>query len=263
VSSVGVRQRQSTSSNTKVARYGRPAPRPHGFALTTFVAPIGCPAGVDPEYFRPFAPHEADPARWLDLDWVNLHDPAGPTYRAVTRIEDHGPGTFLAQTYRDVLQAHRRQPETKLAVPGGQPCTPDSRGLLQRRAIRVEDDAILWVGKEAGELIGYPNDLADDLGDKRTIYTAGDRLFRTYYLPVIRTMNISQVARRVNCDRRTIQRIVKVARPRPELRRRIEREAVIHARRALRAQGVEPPRDEIDCLCHFIGRHRAVAPLVV
>jgi transcriptional regulator with XRE-family HTH domain len=225
---------------------------PHGFVLTCLVAPLGTPPDVEPDRFRPVAPYESDPKRWTKLEWFNLNDPTAPPLRAVTRFEDHVPGTFVAATYRDVLRRHARQPETKLSASDGTTCGADTRGLLQRRHIHIDPDNIVWVGKEAGELTGLPTNIADDLDDARTTY--GTSVLNRLRLEVLNTMNKSQLAERVGVDRGTIRRVLNgiTKNPGAELENKLAFEAHLHVRRQLRAGGITPPRSEYDCLSEYI-----------
>jgi hypothetical protein len=210
--------------------------RPHGFALSAIVAPLGEPKGDDPEHFRPVAPYEADPARWLDLEYCNLHQPDVGPFRAVTRLADHTPDTFLARTIGQVLRDHATQPESKLAAPDGTPCEPRTRGLLQRRAVDIDPDHVVYLGKEAGELLRYPSNVAADLDDRHTIYTA-DHGLGAVELDALRDIGASALASRVDVDRSTIHRILtgETTHPRSELVHALRREATLHARRSRRS----------------------------
>jgi hypothetical protein len=209
--------------------------RPHGFALSAIVARMGEPKDTDPDRFRPIAPYESNPGRWPDLEYRNLHQPAEGPYYLVTRFEDHTPDTFLAQTIGDVLRAHGRRPETKLASPDGTSRREDTAGLLCRREVRIEADNIVYLGKEAGELLGYPTAVAEELDDQRNIFTRSDTLTDDERA-VLGEIGASALAERTGVDRSTIHRIIKgeTKHPGNELLRQLKREAILHERRGLR-----------------------------
>jgi hypothetical protein len=198
---------------------------------------FGDPKDVDPERFRPIAPFENNPTRWPELGYRNLHHPEAGQYRAVTRFEDHTPDTFLAQTIADVLQAHAQRPETKLLAPDGTPCRADTTGLLVRRELRIDADRITYLGKEAGELLGYPTEVAAELDDRRNIYTRADTL-NDDERAVLREMGASALAELTGADRSTIHRIAAgiTARPGRDLMRHLRHAIALHARPAARAK---------------------------
>jgi hypothetical protein len=70
------------------------------------------------------------------------------------------------QTYRDYFTDYRRHPEAKAASADGQPCLPDTRGLLQ--PLVVEAESVVHIGKEAARLIDAAD--APDENDRVVVY---------------------------------------------------------------------------------------------
>jgi hypothetical protein len=154
---------------------------------------------------------------------------------AVASPLDHTPNTFIARTIGAVLRQHARQPETKLAAPDGTTCTRETRGLLGRREVHIDRDRVVYIGKEAGELFGYPNNVAADLDDRHTTYTA-DAGLDASELAALRDIGASALASRVDADRSTIHRILNgtTRRPGGALVQKLRREAELQRRRQSR-----------------------------
>jgi hypothetical protein len=76
------------------------------------------------------------------------------------------PDTVPVHTYRDYFTGYRRHPEAKAAATDGQPCLPDSRGLLQ--PLVVEAETVVRIGKEAARLIDAED--APDEDDRAVVY---------------------------------------------------------------------------------------------
>ena len=49
------------------------------------------------------------------------------------------------------------------------PRGPRTSGLLQRRQVRIEAGRITYLGKQAGELLGMPREVAEDLVAGNTV----------------------------------------------------------------------------------------------
>ena len=121
---------------------------------------------------RLVAPYEPDPARWPDLEWVNLRDPRGRAYRLSTDWTH--PTAAKIDSYRNYLDRHHAKPETKALGPDGAACERDTVGLLGRRPILAT--TIAHLGKESNRLDERTGSLLD-LDDEpayQTIYPASD-----------------------------------------------------------------------------------------
>jgi DNA polymerase III epsilon subunit-like protein len=94
------------------------------------------PFGATPDHFCLVAP-AGERHRF-----VNRHDPKSDTYTAGV--------DFSPKTYADLIEAYDRPPERKFAGPDGQPCRPETRGLLHDLPLVVS--TIRHVGKEGNEL---------------------------------------------------------------------------------------------------------------
>jgi hypothetical protein len=78
-----------------------------------------------------------DPRVSETLDWRNIYDPDGPSYRMTTDKQQHQSFTWSSSK---LCRCHPRipvHPEYKFDGPEGQPCRRDTRGLLQRRPIHL------------------------------------------------------------------------------------------------------------------------------
>src|SRR5262249_24922265 len=107
---------------------------PFNFLLTAHVAPFGHPEHVDPTHFQLIAPWERNPARWLDLDWIDRY--TGELYRIRTTDEmTDFTGIATVKNMAHVLADYAVRREPKSAGPDGRPCRRDATGLLQRRPV--------------------------------------------------------------------------------------------------------------------------------
>ncbi len=94
------------------------------------------PDGVSPDAFCLVAP-----AGEQHL-FVNRYDPKGSIYAAGV--------DFTPKTYADLIEAYDCHPQRKFAGADGQPCRPETRGLLHDLPLVV--GSIRHVGKEGNEL---------------------------------------------------------------------------------------------------------------
>ncbi len=125
--------------------------KPFNFLLVADIDPFGYPPGVDPTRFRLIAPYTNNP-EWALLEWRNLYDPDGRTYRITTdRNAPAEPDLVIAKSYQHVLREYRLHPEHKFHGPDCQQCQRLTRGVLQRRPIHLLGTPRL-IGKEANEL---------------------------------------------------------------------------------------------------------------
>ncbi len=111
------------------------AAKPYNFAHSPILAkPIpGCTL---------VAPSSKHSQEWLTRDYTEIH-----TGRTVTLTDKYNDHTLTPQTLSNVLWRHYLHPEDKSLAPNGELCGAYTRGLLQRRPIRVLLPFVL-IGKE-------------------------------------------------------------------------------------------------------------------
>jgi hypothetical protein len=107
--------------------------RPYNFALSPVIIDLsGSPVTL-------LGPFEKDPARWMEMPYINIHD--GTTHT----LE---PPTLMAmpQTFGTIFSQYVQHPEYKSLAPDGKPCEGDSHGLLQRYPVTASE--FILIGKE-------------------------------------------------------------------------------------------------------------------
>lgn len=213
--------------------------KPFNFLLCVHVASFSHPAGYPPERFQLVAPYEPDPRCWLEMEWIDIY--SGDSFR-IHADGPPSPDSIKVKTYRDVFDRYRTHPEPKSLDQHGKPCTRQTVGLLQRRAVRATD--IAYIGKESNRLEDATAGLVHDLGEILTSY--GDPHldpYRTLVLPALRTFGTVEIAEAAGLDRRTIQRLLR-ERQYPHRRHRsaLIAAAAELAASAMRARGSDPPR---------------------
>jgi hypothetical protein len=180
--------------------------RPFSFLLCPVLDPvIGCPVGVDPQHFTLVAPFSKHADRWWNASCENIHD--GQRYWLAPKQRPK-LDRAIPQTLAAVLRAYLRHPESKSLGPDGQPCRPETRGLLKRTTV-VEDQRH-YIGKEADRRWEYGEDLSL-LSSRGTtghsaqeIVTAGANMRAK-----IRAAGIREMMRRTKFSQHTIERIVR------------------------------------------------------
>jgi hypothetical protein len=232
--------------------------KPANFLLVAHAAPGGHPPGADPKRFCLVAPYQPDPSEWAGLPWRNVHDPNGPVYRigGETRIARGGvplpPGVVGVKSYRHVLDAYRTHPEAKSLGPDGRTCTRRTLGLLSRRP--VDALSVTHVGKEANlleevaaGLIGEEEQVLAEYADLRR------NEWQRLVLPVLRELPVRQAAEAAGLSERAVQELRSGrSQPRPQARLRLSAHAAAHARAALIAWDIAPPRSEQACLARYL-----------
>jgi hypothetical protein len=144
---------------------------------------LGHPIGTQPERFHLIAPYELDSRRWTTRDWIDRY--STKPYR-ITTTGDHGSRTSArVKTYHDVVEEYAFHPEIKCADVQGQPCGKQTRGLSQRRHLRIGD--ITAIGKESNSLEEVDAGLVHD---EENVYTTCPdphrSLWVTKILPVLK-----------------------------------------------------------------------------
>ena len=107
--------------------------RPYNFALSPVIIDLsGSPITL-------LGPFEKNPARWMKMPYINIHD--GTTHTL-------DPPTLMAmpQTFGTVFSQYGKHPEYKSLAPDGKPCKTDSKGLLQRYPVTASE--FILIGKE-------------------------------------------------------------------------------------------------------------------
>lgn len=214
--------------------------KPFNFLLVADLDPFGYPPGVDPHHFRLIAPYTDNPEEWTSLEWRNLYDPDGRTYRITTDPNAPAePDLAVVKSYQQVLREYRLHPERKFQAPSGKPCRRVTRGLLQRRPVHLAGP-IRHIGKEANKLDDVQAGLHSELDEVLTEYNDPNTdVLHRLALPALHHLSGRELARRVHTDRRTIDRIRAGQKPRPDLHARLLELASDHARQGLTQH--EPP----------------------
>jgi hypothetical protein len=119
--------------------------KPFNFVLSPIIDPLtgGNPVGTNASRFTLVAPFSSNPQEWYGLSYVNVYD--GRLY-TIAR-----PGKRLsyqaeATTFGDVVSQYRWHPEAKSLAPDGNPCNPQTSGLLRRTPVIA--DGFRYIGKE-------------------------------------------------------------------------------------------------------------------
>jgi hypothetical protein len=179
--------------------------KPFNFILHAHIDPFGYPPRVDPAHFRLIAPFESDPARWLQLPWIDLH--TGQQHEVTVNPNDHRPTVVRLKTYRDVLALYQHHPEPKSLDPDGNPCNRRSPpGLLARRPITML--TLSLIGKESNRLDETIAGLIGSLDDTLATYSStSDNAWTTLVVPTLNDFPNRQLATAAGLDPRTLQRI--------------------------------------------------------
>jgi hypothetical protein len=197
--------------------------KPFNFLMVATIDPFGYPPGVDQAKFRLVAPYNDNPDTWANLDWRNTYDHDGPSYRLTTQwTAEAEPDLVVVKSYADVLREYRVHPEYQFNGPDGEPCRRNTRGLLQRRPIRLAG-LVRLIGKEANNieevqagLYAQPDEIITEYHDP------ADDHFHQQVIPLLDHLSGRELARHVGADRRTIDRVRGGQMPRRPLRRAFE-----------------------------------------
>jgi hypothetical protein len=192
--------------------------KPFNFLMVATIDPFGYPPGADPAKFRLIAAYNDNPDTWASLEWRNIYDPDGPSYRITTdKTAPAAADLVIVKSYGDVLREYRFHSEYKFNGPDGQPCRRNSRGLLQRRRIDLVASVRL-IGKEANDIEEVQAGRYAQLDEIITEYVNSiDDHFHQQVMPCSTSVR-ARLARLVGANRWTIDRIRKGQTPRPELR---------------------------------------------
>lgn len=119
---------------TALRRLDRDKARPYNFALSPVIIDLsGSPITL-------LGPFEKNPARWMEMPYINIHDGSTHTLE---------PPTLLAmpQTFGTIFSQYVKHPEYKSLAPDGGLCEGDTHGLLGRYPVTANPEFHL-IGKE-------------------------------------------------------------------------------------------------------------------
>ena len=147
----------------------------------------------------------SDPAKWEEMEWIDVHDPEAGTYLITTR--DGRPGMARVDTFADVLAKYETHPESKSLGIGRQPCGRGTIGLLQRRPVTV--GAITLIGKESNRIDERSRGemTVDDVDELLTTYEDHDEWHRIT-LPRLRTVGVKHLVDQIGLSERRMRDIL-------------------------------------------------------
>jgi hypothetical protein len=128
--------------------------------------------------------------QWLDLECVNVHN--GKQYKMLNCTKTNGSipyNVVFPSQFAHLLIQYQQHPEAKSLAPDGNPCIPDTRGLLKR--VHVLAGEVRYIGKETdhkweeGDGISLLEFAATEYGRKGRV-VASARVLGKY--PTIRVM---------------------------------------------------------------------------
>jgi hypothetical protein len=201
--------------------------KPFNFLSTSHVRPFGHPSGVRPEHFQLVAPHEPNPRRWLETEWIDRY--SGKRFRISTKGHHGDRRTARVQTFGEVIEAYEYHPEAKCADADGQPCGKQTVGLLQRRHVRI--NMITPIGKESNSLEEVEAGLVHDEQNVYTVYDDPRRShWQTKVLPAVKQVSLAMLvdACREKLSRRALIDI-RAGRSRPHVRNQRLLESIVRA----------------------------------
>ena len=211
--------------------------KPMNFVLSSVVASLGHPEGVDPRRFHLISNFTRDPRRWLLQQWTDIH--SGQRY-GITTNRDAGGRLVPVKSYGDVLAEYRTHSEPKSADAHGQVCSRETRGLLQRRAVQM--GSLVYIGKDSNRVEDVDRGLVHEWSEVQEIYADPQRdPWLTYIIPILKAVPSAVLARESGLTTRAIKSLRnKHSRPRRKHRATLERIAVEHARRLVADPTITP-----------------------
>jgi hypothetical protein len=108
------------------------------------IHPDGYPKNVNRGKFMLIAPFSSKSKNWYKLRYTNVHNGKEFSLSPLGRKNDSDASP---STLEHVVRLHLLHPESKSLAPSGEPCSPLTRGLLQRTPIRAEGNP-RFIGKE-------------------------------------------------------------------------------------------------------------------
>jgi hypothetical protein len=191
---------------TALRRIDRDEARPYNFALSPVIIDL---SGLPITLLGPF---EKNPARWMKMPYINIHD--GTTHTL-------DPPTLMAmpQTFGTIFSQYVKHPEYKSLAPDGNPCEADSHGLLQRYPVTASE--FIPIGKETERGWEQAEDISTLLPSlKRYERNAGtaDELLRVR----LQKMSLNFLQKETGLSRNTILRVRRGQRVHPRSLQRLQ-----------------------------------------
>ncbi len=122
-----------------------PLTRPYNFMMLPQIYEYGYPQNVDRNKFTLATPFSSERNEWMLSKCINIHDYESPVYELTDEYDFH---KVLPKNFFMLLESYQNHPEAKSLSPNGNPCGPDTRGLLQRSHI-VAKLPYIYIGKES------------------------------------------------------------------------------------------------------------------
>jgi hypothetical protein len=208
--------------------------KPYGFAMTAKALDFQERGAETPGNGRPFrlvAPLTSDPSLWADLEFWNIYEPTGGTYRIAMPGQPNDPDRVWVSTYRSVIASYLRHPEDKFVDSHDNPCTGDTRGLLHRQQVRVV--GLTHIGKESNKLEERDYGLVTEVAEIQNDYGRGRDDFQQYVVPLLKERHRSSRHRRK-----------RLSRHRPHRARRLQRDVSLVAENEDAADGSFDPGEQ-------------------
>lgn len=136
-------------------------------------------------------------SEWPNLDGIDIHNKNRRGQYRIYRINDPN---FHPLTYGHMIEEYVRHPEAKSLGPDGNPCTPDTRGLLKRAQITA--GRIRFIDKETSSMWAQGDDLSvisdvDEIGFRVVEYGKSRRVMLPDSLKrAIKNMGLRELRRR-------------------------------------------------------------------
>lgn len=211
------------------------------------------PDSLDPSSALPMTPFQRDASKWSTSTWTDRRT-GGPVRITVEPSDGmERKGMVRVSTYRDVLAQYLAHPEAKSLGPDGEPVGRNTSGLLLRRPVDGIKP-VMRIGKEANKLDERLAGLITDPREYRVEYVNPDHNgWTVLVLPVLITMQRSEVTRRTGLHRRTIERYIS-GRTKPQRRHEqlLTQSVVDHATKSLRDWGSPGSADPLAMLHRYL-----------
>ena len=203
----------------------------------------------------PIAPFETDPAKWIDLNWLDLR--TGKRCRISTSGTFGGTKAVRVQTYADVLARYGVHPESKSLGPDGLECGRRTVGLLQRRPVTTGQPRL--IGKESNQLEEQTAGLVSNADE--VIQNNDDQW--DLMLDVLRTLSNRKRELATGRPKRTVQSwLQEIDPPRPGKRQRqlVSDRVALWMRKELADEAPEVSvMSDVDVLFEHVARHERAA----
>lgn len=175
--------------------------KPFNFLQSCHVMPMGHPPGIDPARFHLIAPYETDPSEWDKLRWIDQY--SGKSFRISTSGHYSSRLTARVKTFGDVISEYAFHAEPKCADWEGNVCEKATRGLLQRRHVRI--GRIRFIGKESNELEEIDAGLIHSADDAYTEFIDPSRNdWERKIRPALKKISISTLCKETVFSRRAL-----------------------------------------------------------